>query len=165
MFILKIMHCTVGVVWCGWVCVDNLRWGGCHRGSTSLISIIFFKPPTSLMKLSPPWSYQALYGHCSLIAGGLGRCKAPPVDTGQILGRGSVGEPPKAHRFLQFQYTWNKFFIKHLWIVLLIKLALDALVLYSYLQPTQCQSEISPRFGIDYYITEIYKRTLFISQC
>ena len=24
------------------------------------------------------------------------------------------------------------------------------LVLYSYLQPTQCQSEISPRFGTDY---------------
>ena len=42
---------------------------------------------------------------------------------------------------------------------------LSLLVLYSCLQPTQFQSEISPRFGKDLYITEIYKRTIFISQC
>ena len=32
-------------------------------------------------------------------------------------------------------------------------------------KPIQLHGEISPRFGTDLYITEIYKRTILISQC
>ena len=41
---------------------------------------------------------------------------------------------------------------------------LSPLVVYSCLQATQFQSEISTRFGTDLYITKIYKGTMFISQ-
>ena len=45
------------------------------------------------------------------------------------------------------------------------------IILWSYVCPsiclkrTQFQSEISPRFGIDLYFAEIYKRAILISQC